>query len=222
MKSDISAMKQEILGFITDMMYKHGEKIASLESKINVLETKNAVLESLIAHLKSNQENHEQYSRRLCLRVDGIRFPKNDNHEMNDDVLDKIENVFAEIGVDEPEAVIERAHLVGCKSFRDVKAKHQVIVRLNTSRHRTKIYRARKISGNFRIRSDLTKARLSLIVPTNNLLKQCEDSYAFADVNCRPRFKFNGQFFFFDTIDKFEAIVSSKDSNYQSTSDAEV
>ena len=31
MRNDISAMKQEILGLITDMMHKHGEKIASLE-----------------------------------------------------------------------------------------------------------------------------------------------------------------------------------------------
>ena len=222
MKNDISAMKQEILGLITDMMHKHGEKIASLESKINVLEANNAVLESHVAHLKSNQENHEQYSRRLCLRIDGIGFPDNGNHETNDDVLDKVKNVFEEIGVEVPDAVIDRAHRIGPKSFRDGKAKQQVIVRLATWRHRTEIYRARKKSGNFRILLDLTKARLSLILTANNLLKQFKDSYAFADVNCRPRFKFNGQFFFFDTIDEIEIIVRNKDSNHQSATDAEV
>ena len=157
---------------------------SSLESKINVLEAKYVVLESQVAHLKSNQENHEQYSRRLCLRIDGTGFPNDGNHETNDDVLDKVKNVFAEIGVDLPDAVIDRAHRVGPKSFKDGKAKQQVIVRLTTWRHRTEIYRARKKSSNFRNRLDLTKARLCLILTTNNLLKQFKDSYAFADVNC--------------------------------------
>ena len=191
-KNDISAMKQEIMALITDMMQKHGEKIASLESKINVLEANNAMLESHVAHLKSNQENQEQYSCRLCLRIDGIGFPENGSHETNDDLLEKVKNVFTEVEVDVPDAVIDRAHRIGPKSIRDGRAKQQVIVRFTTWRHRTAIYRARKKSSNVRIRLDLTKARLNLISAANDLLKQYNDSYAFADVNCRPRYKFNG------------------------------
>ena len=89
-KNDIFAMKQEIMALITDMMQKQGEKIACLDSKINVLEANNAMLESHVAHLKSNQESQEQYSRRLCLRIDGIGFPESGDHETNDDVLEKV------------------------------------------------------------------------------------------------------------------------------------
>ena len=60
-KKDITEMKQEIMALVTSMM----AKITSLETNINALESKNAILESHIAHLKSNQESHEQYSRRL-------------------------------------------------------------------------------------------------------------------------------------------------------------
>eukprot|EP00795_Rhopilema_esculentum_P010094 gene10094-18745_t len=48
------------MALVTGMM----EKI-TLETNINVLESKNALLESHIAHLNSNQESHEQYSHRL-------------------------------------------------------------------------------------------------------------------------------------------------------------
>ena len=122
--------------------------------------------------------------------------PNDGNHKANDDVLDTVKHVFAEIGVDVPDAVIDRAHQVGPKSFRDGKAKQQVIVRLTTWRHQTEIYCTHKKSGNCRIHLDMTKARLSLILTANDLRKQFKDSYAFVDVNCRPCCKFNGKFFF--------------------------
>ena len=44
-----------------------------------------------------------------------------------------------------------------------------------------------------------------------------KDSFAFADVNCRPRVKFNGKFSFFDTVDDIMALVCAEDSNDEST-----
>eukprot|EP00795_Rhopilema_esculentum_P010407 gene10407-19108_t len=202
-KKDITEMKQEIMALVTSMM----EKITSLETNINVLESKNAILESHIAHLKSNQESHEQYSRRLCLRIDGIGFPEDSNQETSENVLQKVKHVFTEIGVDVPDTVIDRAHRIGPKSSRDGKAKQQVIVRLTTWRHRTAVYRARKKSSKVKIRLDLTKPRLNLINAANDLLKEYSDSFAFADVNCRPRVKFKGKFSFFESIDDVKALT---------------
>ena len=153
----------------------------------------------------------------MCLRIDGIRLPANGNQESSDDVLEKVENVFTEIGVEVPDAVIDRAHRIGPKSFADGKAKQQVIVRLTTWRHRTAIYRARKKSNKVKIRLDLTKPRLNLIIAANELLKEHKDSFALADVNCRPRVKFNGKFSFSDTVDDIMALVCAKDSNDEST-----
>ena len=122
-KKDITEMKQEIMALVTSMM----AKITSLETNINVLESKKAILESHIAHLKSNQESHEQYSRRLCLRIDSIGFPEDSNQETSEDILQKVKHVVTENGVGI--SVIDRAHRIGQKSSRDGKAKQQVIVR---------------------------------------------------------------------------------------------
>ena len=64
-----------------NVVKEQGDKISALESKIDVLEVKNAMLESHVAQLQSNQESQEQYSRRLRLRIDGIRLPANGNQE---------------------------------------------------------------------------------------------------------------------------------------------
>ena len=114
-----------------------------------------------------------------------------------------------------------RAHRIGPNSFADGKAKQQVIVRLTTWRHRTAIYRARKKSNKVKICLDLTKPRLNLIIAANELLKEHKDSFAFADVNCRPRVEFNGKFSFFDTVDDIMALVSAEDNNHECASVAD-
>ena len=120
-KNDISAMKEQVMALITNMSKEYGDKISALETKIDVLEAKNATLESHVTQLQSNQEGQEQYSRRLCLRIDGIGFPANGDQESSDDVLEKVKNVFTEIGVEVPDAVIDRAHRIGPKSLQIVK-----------------------------------------------------------------------------------------------------
>ena len=211
-KDDMYAMKEDVMSLITNMVKEQGDKISALETKIDVLEAKNAMLESHVAQLQSNQESQEQYSRKLCLRI-----PAKGNQESSDDVLEKVKNVLTEIGVEVPDAVIDRAHRIGPKSFADGKAKQQVIVRLTTWRHRTAIYRAREKSNKVKICLDLTKPRLNLIIAANELLKEHKDSFAFADVNCRPRVKFNGKFSFFDTVDDIMVLVSAEDNNHEST-----
>ena len=124
-KNDIYAMKKDLMAPITNMVIEQGDKISALKTRMNVLEAKNAMLESHIAQLQSNQESQEQYSLRLCLRIDEKRSPANGNQKSSDDVLEKVENVFTEIGVEVPDAVIDRAHRIGPKSFADGKANNK-------------------------------------------------------------------------------------------------
>ena len=42
-KNDISAMKEEVIALITNMSKEYGDKISALETKIVVLEAKNAM-----------------------------------------------------------------------------------------------------------------------------------------------------------------------------------
>ena len=49
--------------------------------------------------------------------------------------------------------------------------------------HRTAFYRAHKDASEAKIRLDLTKRGLNLLILANELLKPHKDWYAFADVN---------------------------------------
>jgi len=51
-KNDISVIKQEIFVFIADMIQKHSDKIAALESIIIIFEASNAMLEIHTANLE--------------------------------------------------------------------------------------------------------------------------------------------------------------------------
>ena len=55
-----------------------------------------------------------KYNRRLCLRINGIPLPrKNSEPESADECLNKVKDVFEEIGVAIPDEVIDRAHRIG-------------------------------------------------------------------------------------------------------------
>ncbi len=211
-KDDIKSLKDEVVLLITEKLQEQEEKISALEERIDKLEASNAVLESHVAHLCKSHENQEQYSRRLCLRIDGIELPQKGVNESGEEVLGKVKKVFDELEVDVPDTVIDRAHRIGPKSKnRDGKLRQQVIVRLTTWRHRTAIYRARKKAKSpVKIRLDLTKPRLDLLISANDILKDYKgDYYAFADVNCRTRANIRGKFSFFDTIEELKELINN-------------
>ena len=84
----------------------------------------------------------------------------------------KVKSMFSELGVDIPDAVIDRENRIGRKTM-DANEKHkqQVIVRFTTWRHRTTVYRTREKIKSIKIRLDLTKPRLDLLSSANNVLK---------------------------------------------------
>ena len=213
-KDDIDDLKKEVTSLI-DKIEEQKDKIVRLESttseqeeRITVLEAQNAVLESHINHLLSAQEEQEQYSRRLCLRIDGMGLPKKGQNETSEHCLEKVKKIIEEIGVDVPDAVIDRAHRIGPTKKKDGKVTQQIIVRFTTWRHRTAVYRARKNASEAKIRLDLTKRRLNLLIVANEVLKQHKDWYAFADVNCRTRVKIGEKYSSFESKEELEKLIS--------------
>ena len=89
----------------------------------------------------------EQYQRRLCLRISGIEVPSLGQNETDQDCLDKIKDVCADLAVEIPCDVIDRAHRIGKTTSHNGKKCRQMIVRFTTWRHRAIVYRARKNSG---------------------------------------------------------------------------
>ena len=146
----------EGLNEIKDLILSQNERIEQLEGHVSILQ-------NTVKILKREQESSEQYSRRLCLRFDGIPPEKDENA---DDSLEKVKTVFNDIGVVIPDSVLDRAHRVGRPYInKDNEKVHPMIVRFTTWRHRTLVYNARKKS-NIRIYLDLTKQRHDLLKTT--------------------------------------------------------
>ena len=58
-----------------------------------------------------------------------------------------------------------------------------------------------------KIRLDLTKPRLDLLISANDILKEYKGYYAFTDVNCRTRAKIGGKFNFFYSIEDLQKLI---------------
>ena len=67
-------------------------------------------LRNLSTKNKDENEDLEQYDRRLCLRIDGEPVEKG---ETSEGVLKKIASICEEASLDIPNIVIDRAHHIG-------------------------------------------------------------------------------------------------------------
>ena len=184
------------------------DTIVQQNSKIDALEAKVEMMESYIAHMENGIDEQEQYNRRLCLRIDGIVPPKQGQSETGDQCLKKVKSMFKELKVAISDEVIYRAHRIGKPKVKNGINIHTMIVRFTTWRHRTAVYRARKVSSKYKIRLDLTKKRLNAIVKVSKDLDTKKLGFAFADVNCRLCAKVGDKFVYFNANDDLDAFVN--------------
>ena len=141
----------------------------------------------------SKNEELEQYGRRLCLRVDGIRAVSN---ESSDDVMNLTKLLFKEAKDFVPENVLDHANRIGPIYTDRVSQKmcKSIIVGFINLRHRTLFYRGRKNLKSAKVKLDLTKSRFDLLKSENNHVKEMRAiNFCHADVNCRPRVKFHNE-----------------------------
>ena len=112
------------------------------------------------------------------------------DRETSSDVLEKVKEICAESNLEIPDSNLDRAHRIG-KSYFDkikkVKCK-SIIVRFNTFRHRTLLYRAKKDikqKKGYKIRLDLTKQCSLMLSEANKLASNNQNAnLCYADVNC--------------------------------------
>ena len=195
----------------------HEERISSLEEKVwhlanklseisdtaSNLVDKNAVLSSSVDFLTKQGDHQEQYSRRACLRVNGIEKV---NDESASNCVEKVIKVFKDMNVDISASDIDRAHRVG-------REKKTMIVKFYSFAKRTAAYKARKnATNNIKVHLDLTKARLELLDKAKELIAvDCSVDFVFADINCNcvARMKSN-VYKFFDNLDTFKDKILNK------------
>ena len=145
MKDIIEEMKKELKTEITNefklMLNDQTKKIDELESTIEILRSHVDALQ--VQNTQPKLEELEQYGRRVCLRVSGMKTVPN---EKPDDVLRKCVDSWEQCGIQVPDACIDRAHRIG-RPYTDktTKEEHQgVIIRFTTHRHRTLVYHNRR------------------------------------------------------------------------------
>ena len=219
-KSDLKEIK-ELLTSLDDRIKYQDRKIASLEvdatdfeERIQNLENtvsemsnlvsnlldKNAVLNSSVDFLKAQSDQHEQYSRRSCLRIDGIAKV---NNETSDECVAKVVQVCNDLNLNISADDIDRAHRVG-------KERKTMIVKFFSFGKRTALYKARKkAKDNIKIYLDLTKKRLKLLDEAASYIDEnCGVDFVFADINCNlvARLKSN-HYKFFDNLDSFKTKI---------------
>ena len=74
------------------------------------LEEKISLQEKKIKNLSIKRDENDQYSRRYCIRMQGLKYDKN---ESQCDIVSKISECFSKIGLPYEEAEIDRVHRIG-------------------------------------------------------------------------------------------------------------
>ena len=112
---------EELLKSFQDEIVKRFEhKLKEQNTKIEELESKLAMKQTAIDNLKINCNDNEQYSRRSSLRIHGPDF----NNE-EDNVMERVEKWYRDMGIEFNQNEIDRAHYIG-KSFIDKKKKEKL------------------------------------------------------------------------------------------------
>ena len=186
----------------------YNNKIENLVRRVDELEG----LAKVVEKLDEKIDDSEQYSRRLCLRVNGIPVYKGDPKE---DCVEKVHEMFNESGVTIDKDAIDRAHRIGRINNH---GKQQIIIRFESFRERTLVYKDRKKCKNAKIVLDLTKRRLNLLLWAKETIKDRDDiDFAFADINCNIGIRMkDGEFFFFRNEQELYDKISKQKQNISS------
>ena len=145
------------------------ERITALEKTNDALQTENKALTSKVASLEKQIEQGEQYGRRNCLRISGLK------EEANEDTDALVMSIASTIGSEIQISDIDRSHRVGSPRHQRDRPR-DVIVKFATYRPRQKFFKRRTAlkdtgyRGVF-VNEDLTRQRSSLLYEARKLFK---------------------------------------------------
>eukprot|EP00112_Aurelia_sp_Birch-Aquarium-sp1_P001141 Seg1118.2 transcript_id=Seg1118.2/GoldUCD/mRNA.D3Y31 product="hypothetical protein" protein_id=Seg1118.2/GoldUCD/D3Y31 len=211
-KFEIQEAKIKELEERVDNLGVGDDTVVSLEERVKYLEERIEVMETLEHRI----DDEEQYSRRQCLRINNIELPPQGEKEA---CMKEVEKVFRDLNCGVGVESVDRAHRIGPVKVTDAGSRcQQMIVRLNSFRDRTKVYRARtnlSDDSNVKVRLDLTKKRLDTLIKAQDLVKnhgKCE--FAFADINCNlsVKLKRSKGFTFFTSINDLNEKLDKLDN----------
>ena len=108
--------------FQDGILKRFEHKINGQNTKIEELEPKLAMKQTAIDNIEIKCDDNKQYSQRLCVRIHGLDF----NRDEDNNVMKKVERFYRDMGIEFIQNQIDRAHYIG-KSFIYKKEKKRVI-----------------------------------------------------------------------------------------------
>ena len=113
-------------------------------------------LEQRITKLENDNDDLEQYGRRVCLRIEDLPVA---NEETAEKVFKKTENLLKKVCPNLSGDCIDRAHRIGpdYTCYKSQEKCRSIMVRFVSFKHRTLFYRKRASLKNIRVKTDLTK-----------------------------------------------------------------
>lgn len=166
------------------------------------------LLRSTIETLKNTHLDEEQLTRRNCLRIYNVDF----NQNKNEDYVAKLQSILKNVKIEIPQQFIDGVHK-GCEENSGGKPP-PLIVKLNTLKHRRKLYRARKQIREklgYSLQVDLSKEKLDLLRQVRLIGEISRErsgyEYAYAGMNCMLYMKLNGRFLIFKTLEEAKIML---------------
>ena len=141
------------------------DKIKELEDKINSLEEKNEDLITKNHDFSIKMDDLEQYSRRNCLLLHGV---KEDDEENTDEIV--LRTVAEEIGIQINEGDLDRTHRLGKRKRNDGKPR-PIIVKFTryAVRHKVFTYKRNLKGKRYLITESLTAYRMKLLTEAQEM-----------------------------------------------------
>ena len=194
---------------LNDKLTKQNSTISVIGNNVKVL---NEQCLKLWKDINTNCDELEQYSRRQCLRIEGIEKTRKGNVE---DVINLVKDCFAVADVDIWDTALDRAHRIG-PIYKDKLDQNipGIIIKCNNFRYRSMFYKnAKKLKQGKRVRIDVTRNGYNLLKKAYALIKRMKMEntvYTFADVNCRLKVvnKENGEQAFFDNLEEVDFFLN--------------
>ena len=210
-QKDILQMFEE---FKNEVVVKLQEKIFQQDEKIQILESKIELKNNLIEKLLVKTDDVEQYSRRSCLRINGVAY----DESKSEDVSSLVADCYKSVGVAFDPNCIDRCHRIGkpITNTTTGQVTKQIIVRYQSWNSRTSFYKKRPKwkpgQNSFSVSLDLTQRRYGLLKYAKEAIKSYPSvDFVFADVNCSLALKLNdNSFWFFNDESQLNKILTNQ------------
>ena len=207
-KEKLNEFKDELITEIKLIKSEVGEALKKQKEEFDSAFTQ---LEQRITKLENDNDNLEQYGRRVCLRIEDAPVA---NEETAEEVFKKTENLLKKVCPNLSGDCIDRAHRIGpdYTCYKSQEKCRSIMVRFVSFKHRTLFYRKRASLKNIRVQIDLTKRRYEVLKKAITLVnRNNEFGYLFIDVNCRLKVVFKDRrSSFFNDIDDLKKLLEDR------------